>query len=229
MDHHDDLEHYETTEARDLMRLFSALRSSPIEHAPAHFRAKVLAQVAHRQARRGWFAWLTQAGTLPWVPALVTGLLLSVGLNTWLGYQVLEWRKQGTTPASSDGAGSVQRRGEEGPRGDEHGGSAFTFRGGAPVGTPQRPEEVRLSSEVQLVQTLIKLAVMYNQAGQFERGMQIASAALTLDPKAAQGYFYRGMAYNGMGDRTQAIQDLRYAAFLGESQAHDVLRAWGAD
>jgi regulator of sirC expression with transglutaminase-like and TPR domain len=84
-------------------------------------------------------------------------------------------------------------------------------------------------SEVQLVQTLIELAAMHNQAGRYKRGMQMASAALTLDPKAAQGYFYRGMAYNGMGNRTQAIQDLRHAAHLGESQAHDVLRAWGAD
>jgi len=65
MDSQDDLERYETTEARDLMRLFSALRSPPAEHAPAHFRAQVLARVAQRQARRSWWAWLTQVGTVP--------------------------------------------------------------------------------------------------------------------------------------------------------------------
>ncbi len=214
MDSQDDLERYETTEAQDLMRLFSALRSPPDEHAPAHFR---------------WWAWLTQAGTSPWVPALATGLLLSVGLNTWLGYQVLERRMPGAVPALSGRSDPAQRPGEEVSRGEEPGDSTFTFRGGPPVETPQHPEEARLSAEAELVRTLTALAARHTQAGQYERGMTVASAALTLDPNAAPAYFYRGMAYNGMGNRPQAIEDVRRAARLGEVHAQEVLRAWGVD
>jgi tetratricopeptide (TPR) repeat protein len=229
MDPHNDLERYETTEARDLVRLFAALRPPPVEHAPANFRAKVLAQVAHRQARRGWFAWLAPGRTPPWVPALVTGLLLSVGLNTWLGYQVLEWRKQGAAPALSERSDSAPRQGEEVPREEEHGGSGFTLRGGAPSGTPQRQEEARLPAEADLMRALAELAAMHYHAGRYERCLQVASAALTLNPNAARAYFYRGMAYNGLGNRTQAIEDVRRAARLGEAQAQDVLRTWEAE
>jgi len=203
MDLHDDLERYEATEARELVRLFNTLRSPAVEHAPAHFRAKVLAQVAERQAHRGWFAWLAWARISPWVPALLTGLLLSLSLNAWLGYQVLEW-------------GTQEDR-------------AFTLRGGPPSGVPQRQEEVKLPSEADLVRTLAALAAMHHRAGRYARSVDVASAALALDPDAALAYFYRGMAYNGMGNRTQAIEDMRHAARLGETQADDVLRAWKAD
>jgi len=231
MDHHNDLEHYETTEAQDLIRLFTALRTPPAEHAPAHFRTKVLTQIAHRQARRGWWAWLTQWETPSGVAALATGLLLSLGLNTWLGYQVLERRTQSATPALSKRANLTLRQ-EEVPREEEHRGNGFTFRGGDPGvrgRIPQRQEETRLPAEAEIVQTLTELAAMYNRTGRYERGMTVASAALALDPNAALAYFYRGIAYNGMGNRPQAIEDVRHAARLGEAQAHDVLRAWGAD
>jgi tetratricopeptide (TPR) repeat protein len=200
---HDDLERYEATEARELVRLFNELRPPPVEHAPAHFRAKVLAQVAERRARRGWFIWLARGRVSPWVPALLTGLLLSLSLNAWLGYQVLEWGKQ-----------------ED---------SAFTFRGGPPIGVPQRQGEVKLPSEADLVQTLAALAARYHRAGQYERSLHAANAALALDANTALAYFYRGMAYDGMGQRTQAIEDMRHAARLGEVQARAVLRAWGAE
>jgi regulator of sirC expression with transglutaminase-like and TPR domain len=59
--------------------------------------------------------------------------------------------------------------------------------------------------------------------------MAAADAALILDSEAALAYFYRGMAYNGTGNRPQAIQDVHRAARLGEAQAHDVLQAWGAE
>jgi tetratricopeptide (TPR) repeat protein len=229
MDHHDDLERYATTDARDLVRLFAALRPPPVEHAPANFRAKVLAQVAHRQARRGWLAWLAQRGISPWIPALATGLLLSLGFNTWLGYQMLEWRKQGATPALSGRSDSAPRQGEEVPLEEEPGGSGFTLRGGARSGATPLQQEARLPAEADLARTLAEVAAMHYHAGRYARGIQVASAALTLDPNAALAYFYRGMAYNGMGNRTQAIEDLRRAARLGEAQAYDVLRTWGAE
>jgi tetratricopeptide (TPR) repeat protein len=203
MDPHDDLERFEATEARELVRLFNALRTLPVDPAPAHFRAKVLAQVAERQAHRGWWPWLAWVRISPWVPALLTGLLLSLSLNVWLGYQVLEWDTQ-----------------------DDR---AFTFRGGPPSGVPQRQGEVKLPSEADLVQTLAVLAASHHRAGQYERSLHAASAALALDPNTALAYFYRGMAYDGMGRRTQAIEDMRHAANLGEVQARAVLRAWGAE
>jgi tetratricopeptide (TPR) repeat protein len=221
MDHHDDLERYETTEARDLIRLFTALRSPSVEHAPANFGARVLAQVAHRQARRDRFAWLRPGRRSPWVAALATVLLFSLGLNTWLGYQVLERRQQGAVPALLENSTPA--------RGEERGGSAFTFRGAGPAGMLQRQEAATLSSETALVRALVELAARHNRAGQYERGMAAADAALILDSEAALAYFYRGMAYNGTGNRPQAIQDVHRAARLGEAQAHDVLQAWGAE
>ena len=76
-------------------------------------------QAASRQGRRGWWAWLTPVAHRPAIAALATGLFLSVGLNTWLGYQVLERRTQGATPAMSGRADVAQE---------------FTLRGGAPEG-----------------------------------------------------------------------------------------------
>jgi tetratricopeptide (TPR) repeat protein len=229
MDLQDDLERYEATEARELVRLFKVLRAPPVEPAPAHFRAKVLAQVAERQAHRGWFMWRAPGRSAPWIPALITGLLLSLSLNTWLAYEVLEWRQQSATRGSSGSADPAQRHEAEGPRQEEHEGSGFTLRGGPGVGTSQRQEEERRPSEAELVQALAQWAALYYQAGRYERSLHVASAALALDPDAALAYFYRGMAHDAMGNRTQAIADMRHAARLGEAQAYDWLRAWKAD
>lgn len=79
----DKLAQYESTEARDLVRLFEALRAPPEEQAPPHFRARVLAQGAQRQPRWGWLAWLPPLGTPAGAPALAAPALLQRGLG-WM-------------------------------------------------------------------------------------------------------------------------------------------------
>jgi hypothetical protein len=54
-----------------------------------------------------------------------------------------------------------------------------------------------------------------------------ATAALVLDADATALYFYRGMAYEAIGDRSQAISDLQRAARRGQAEAQLVLRTWG--
>jgi len=165
----------------------------------------------------------------PWVTALATGLLFSVSLNTWLGYQVLEGHRQGTAPVGFGGAESGARGGQEPSPAAEPGDRTFTFRGGGPAETPPRPEEVQLPTEAALVQTLIAWAARYNHAGQYARSLPVASAALILDPQAALAFFYRGIAYHEMGQQARAIEDVRRAARLGVAQAHEVLQTWGVD
>jgi tetratricopeptide (TPR) repeat protein len=203
MNPQDDLERYEATEGRELVRLFTTLRPPPVGPAPAHFRAQVLAQVAEWQAQRGWRAWLARVRLVPWVPALATVLLVSLSLNAWLGYQVLEW-------------GAPEDRG-------------FTFRGRPPSGTSPPPEQASLPAAADLVSTLTTLAAKHYRAGQYEPTLHAASTALALDSTTALAYFYRGLAYEGMGDRPRALADMRQAANLGEAQAQTVLRAWGAE
>jgi hypothetical protein len=95
MPRQDDLERYESTEARDIIRLFAAIRSPHGVQAPRDFRAKVLARLAQRRAHRGRLAGWTRVLTPVWVPALAAGLLLSLSANVWLGFWALGQRESG--------------------------------------------------------------------------------------------------------------------------------------
>ena len=81
----DALEHYERTEAQALLRIMEAARPSHDIHAPPHFYARVMQRVEQRRTRRGWFAARLSPLTPVWVPVLSVALLLSLGLNLWLG------------------------------------------------------------------------------------------------------------------------------------------------
>lgn len=81
----DELERYERTEAQDIIHLFDAARPSQEVPTPANFRANVLAKVEQRRARQGVFTWITDMFTPAWAPALAAALLLSLGVNVWLG------------------------------------------------------------------------------------------------------------------------------------------------
>jgi regulator of sirC expression with transglutaminase-like and TPR domain len=80
-----------------------------------------------------------------------------------------------------------------------------------------------------VAQTLTAFADRYYHAGEYPQTITVATAALTLDRQAALAVFYRGMAYDGLGNRRQAIEDLRRAAHLGVAPASEILRAWGTD
>ena len=85
----DELERYEQAEARDLVRLLEMSRPQGELRAPPDFRLKVLRKIEKNSSRRGIFSWLHVALVPTWVPALTAALLLlSLGVNVWLGSRV---------------------------------------------------------------------------------------------------------------------------------------------
>jgi tetratricopeptide (TPR) repeat protein len=188
--------------------------------APPNFVAQVLAKADHRPAPHpGPLAWLWHGWSPTWATALAMGLLLSVGVNMWFGYEMLEWRLPFQRPPRPSGDTLQERPPERGP---------FTFRGAEPEGTHTRePAEGRI--EAALVEELRRLVVAHYQAKRYEEAITAATAAIVLDANATALHFYRGMAYEAIGDRSQAIQDLQRAARRGHAEAQLVLRTWGMD
>jgi hypothetical protein len=95
----DDLERYESTQARDIVRLFEAMKPPHEVQAPPDFRVKVLTRLEQQRARRGLLAGLTRVLTPAWVPALAVSLLLSLSVNVWLGFWTLGQREPGDRQA----------------------------------------------------------------------------------------------------------------------------------
>ncbi|ETX01769.1 MAG: hypothetical protein ETSY1_06135 [Candidatus Entotheonella factor] len=86
----DELERYEQTEARDLIRLLEMSRPQKELRAPPDFRLKVLNKIHQAPARRGLLAWLSFDFAPTWAPALTAALLvLSLGVNVWFGTRAL--------------------------------------------------------------------------------------------------------------------------------------------
>jgi tetratricopeptide (TPR) repeat protein len=188
--------------------------------APPDFLARVLARADQRPAPRpGSLAWLRHEWSPSWATALTIGLLLSVGANMWLGYEALE-RRQPFQMSSRPAVDTRQERPTET--------SPFTFRGAEPEGThTHEAEDGR--AEASLVEELRQLAVAHYQAKLYAQAITAATAALVLDVNATVLYFYRGMAYEAIGDRSQAIPDLQRAARRGHAEAQLVLRTWGME
>lgn len=117
----DDLEAYENSEARHLVRLFKAARPSEEPRAPANFCARVLHKIEARRARRGLLGWMGGAFTPAWAPALAAALILSLGVNVWFSLSVWE----------SNGSGKQQV--SEASREASHGGvplNTYAFQAG---------------------------------------------------------------------------------------------------
>ncbi|ETX02668.1 MAG: hypothetical protein ETSY2_35085 [Candidatus Entotheonella gemina] len=87
----DELERYEQTEARDLIRLLAMSRPQEELRAPPDFRLKVLSKIHQTPSRRGILSWLSVDFVPTWAPALTAALLvLSLGVNVWLGARALD-------------------------------------------------------------------------------------------------------------------------------------------
>ena len=81
----DELEWYERTDARELIRLLEASRPQGDRRAPPDFGLKVLSRIEAERARRSFFLQLVDAWTPTWASAAAAALLaLSLGLNVWL-------------------------------------------------------------------------------------------------------------------------------------------------
>lgn len=89
MSRQDELERYERTEARKLIQLLEMSRPQEVRRAPPDFRLKVLNKIEQRRPRRGVLSWMNVALAPAWAPALAALLLLSLGVNMWLGSRVL--------------------------------------------------------------------------------------------------------------------------------------------
>lgn len=78
-----ELEEYERTEARDILRLLKAAKPMGEVRAPPDFYLKLMRKIAERRDRPRAFAW--PAGWLQpaVVPALTALLVLSLGINAW--------------------------------------------------------------------------------------------------------------------------------------------------
>jgi tetratricopeptide (TPR) repeat protein len=188
--------------------------------APPNFVARVLAKADQQPAPHpGPLAWLRHGWSPTWATALAMGLLLSVGVNMWLGVEVLERREPVQTPSRPSGDTQQERPPETSP---------FTFRGAEPEGTHTRAS-AEGGAEAALVEELRRLAVAHYQATHYAPAITAATAALVLDANAAVLYFYRGMAYEAIGDRSQAISDLQRAARRANVEAQHVLRTWGVE
>ena len=186
--------------------------------APPNFVARVLAKADQRPAPRPRpLVWLRHGWSPTWATALAMSLLLSVGVNMWLGYEVLERRQPFQTPFRSSG----HTRQEPPPEA-----SPFTFRGAESAGPHTRASD-EARTEAVLVEELRRLTVAHYQATHYAQAITAATAALVLDANAAVLYFYRGMAYEAIGDRSQAIPDLQRAARRAHAEAQLILRTWG--
>jgi tetratricopeptide (TPR) repeat protein len=202
-----------------MQRWFQALGPPPEGQAPPDLRAKVRVRIEEHRARRGVFAWLRQGWSPTWATALAMGLLLSVSVNMWLGYEVLERRQPFQAPSRPSGDTRQERPPETNP---------FTFRGAEPEGGLTRGS-VEEGAEAMVVEELRRLTVAHYQAMRYAQAITAATAALVLDANAAALYFYRGMAYEATGDRSRAILDLQRAARRGHAEAQLVLHTWGVE
>jgi tetratricopeptide (TPR) repeat protein len=188
--------------------------------APPDFVARVLARADQRPAPcPGLLAWLGHGWAPTWATALAMGLFLSVGVNVWLGVEVLERRQPVQTPPQPSGDTLQEPPPETGP---------FTFRGADPEGTRTRGSAEE-DTEALVVEELRRLTVAHYRATHYTQAITAATAALVLDANAAALYFYRGLAYEAIGDRRQAIQDLQHAARGAHAEAQYVLRTWGME
>jgi len=63
----------------------------------------------------------------------------------------------------------------------------------------------------------------FYQTGNFEEAIRIFTVFIDLNPKAAQAFYNRGMAYYKLDKQTEAVQDLKRAAELGHEKARQFL------
>ncbi len=91
MSRQDELERYEQAEGQDLIQLLAKSKSSAEElRAPSDFRLNVLRKIEQQRSRPGAWSWGNVAFIPTWVPAAMAALLLlSLGVNGWLGARYL--------------------------------------------------------------------------------------------------------------------------------------------
>jgi tetratricopeptide (TPR) repeat protein len=149
---------------------------------------------------------------------LVTGLVLSLTLNVWLGIQGAR-REPSLPEAFSPTRGGGEDAAAVVARGDR-------AMGRGAYAVAERLYTAALQAEGRTTALLLgKLAEVSYRLGRYPQARDAATAALVLAPQEARAYWYRGAAQEVLGATGQAIADWQAAARLGDLEAQSALRA----
>lgn len=72
-----------------------------------------------------------------------------------------------------------------------------------------------------------KCGYVYLNLKDYQKAIRDFSKSMELNPKDATAYYNRGIAYGGLGNHQQAIEDIKIAARLGFKEAQDLLKNEG--
>jgi tetratricopeptide (TPR) repeat protein len=72
---------------------------------------------------------------------------------------------------------------------------------------------------------LLERAQIYYGFNQFPKVVDDMNALLALQPESAEAYYIRGGAYEGLGDKGKAIDDITKASDIAQAQGNDALYA----
>ena len=67
----------------------------------------------------------------------------------------------------------------------------------------------------------------YSSLGKYTQAIADFNRAIEINPRYGEAYYNRGVVYNRLGNREQAIDDIRTAARLGYEGARNFLRSQG--
>jgi len=193
-----------------VIRGLNELAIDPHEEVPPDFHARVMARAASvPQPRPRRWAW-RRLETPAW--ALAMGLVLSLALNVWLGFQ--------DEVRPTRGGIMMREKSAMIKQGDRYAAQ------GEDAQAVQIYEAIVEAEGAPLAPVLRKAALLHNRLGQYAQAIAAATAAVVLNPQEAVAYRARGIAYHRLGDSARAIPDVKQAARLGDTESKDVLRAW---
>jgi len=175
----------------------------------ARVRTRVAALETEREPRPRRWTWL-RLETPAW--ALAMGLVLSLALNVWLGFQ--------DEVRPTRGGIMMREKSAMIKQGDRYAAQ------GEDAQAVQIYEAIVEAEGAPLAPVLRKAALLHNRLGQYAQAIAAATAAVVLNPQEAVAYRARGIAYHRLGDSARAIPDVKQAARLGDTESKDVLRAW---
>ncbi len=72
---------------------------------------------------------------------------------------------------------------------------------------------------------LIERAQVYYGFSQYAKAVADMDALLVVQPESAEAYYVRGGAYEGLGDKAKAIEDITKASDIAQAQGNDTLYA----
>ena len=207
---------------QNLLQLLKTLEPPVVEPSLLHFRARVWNRITQRQERRR-FGWQLALGWRPvWTLVPVAGLVLSLGLNGWFGYQTGRLRQELDAYKAHLTTRSGGTSNLEGELQGDQAAAAGLFADAA-----QSYESALQSSGAPVATILSKLAGAYVQLGELDNAYETATAALIVAPHDAQAYWYRGLAAKGLGEPTKALENWKQAARRGHREAQQTLQAQG--